>query len=295
MAPVPHVGPAAAVGPGCRSRRPECHPPAPQCRCGWTRLGGCPSLHDALQMLDARSGPRDRSPGDPDRHSRVYLDRGYLEVASGRRGGDWTLSGFFARFEIRQRCGAIRLDRLRHGSASTRRRRRWAPTRCRDGPAPDPRPAHPPARDCADLATAPWRGTSVRGQDPRCRADNRARPGLGRRNVHPLDRRASVVTDREVSAPRRLASGRIILAEGNPRITIARRRSLSETMSVVGPLEGSPVAWLDPAITHGVQLGFVESLASESLAAEDNSGRHDAGGTSQVRNGRGSRRPANNR
>jgi catechol 2,3-dioxygenase-like lactoylglutathione lyase family enzyme len=258
------------------------------------------SLNDAIALLDARLGLRATvSQGDPDRHSRVYLDRGYLEVASGQPGGGWILSGFFVRFED---LAALR----RHLDSSGFRHRSGARHTGVDG-----------RWDDVDTMPGRSRSRSSSGAPPRAIA----RPGhpLGdahRCGARTLDAvqvtvpdldsavatytrliggRASVVTDREGvrRAEVHLASGRIILAEGgNPGITaiVLGVGSLPATMSVVGPLTGPPIAWLDPAITHGVQFGFVESRAPD-----DGFGRHDAGGGSQTWNRPASRRTVNNR
>ena len=265
-----------------------------------------PSLHDAIALLDARLGLRATvSPGDPGRHSRVYLDRGYVEVASGPQGRGWTLAGFFVRFE---NPTALR----RHLDSTGLRHRfseyagvdgRWDDVEIDAGTVPLPilvRRTQPPA------IARTW--PPPLGEAHRCGARTLDAVQIIVRDLdlavatytRLVGDRGIAVTDRDGvrRAEVRLASGRILLAEGeSPGIAaiVLRVGSLPETTSVVGPLTGSPIAWLDPAITQGVQLGFVESLASESLAAEDNSGRHDAGGTSQARNGRASRRPANNR
>lgn len=59
-----------------------------------------PRLHEAISHLSMRLGLRATvSPGDPERHSRVYLHRGYIEVAADPRTAGWNASLFFLRFD----------------------------------------------------------------------------------------------------------------------------------------------------------------------------------------------------
>jgi len=57
-------------------------------------------LAGAVERLERRLGLRATvSPAAPERHSRVYLDRSYLEVSVGETGGGWEASMFFLRFD----------------------------------------------------------------------------------------------------------------------------------------------------------------------------------------------------
>jgi catechol 2,3-dioxygenase-like lactoylglutathione lyase family enzyme len=58
-----------------------------------------PDFADAVGRLDERLGLRVTvSPQAPGRHGRVYLDRGYLEVAAHPGGPAWAATSFFLRF-----------------------------------------------------------------------------------------------------------------------------------------------------------------------------------------------------
>jgi hypothetical protein len=62
-----------------------------------------PDLPGAVEHLVRRLGLRaTMSPQARDRHSRVYLDRSYLEVSAGSGGEDWSATMFFLRFDDRR-------------------------------------------------------------------------------------------------------------------------------------------------------------------------------------------------
>ena len=59
-----------------------------------------PGLAAAIEHLDRRLGLRASvSPEAPDRHSRVYLHRSYLEVSAGAGGAGWEATLFCLRFD----------------------------------------------------------------------------------------------------------------------------------------------------------------------------------------------------
>ena len=59
-----------------------------------------PDLPEAVEFLDRRLGLRATvSPAAPERHSRVYLHRSYLEVSAGSHDRRWHATMFFLRFD----------------------------------------------------------------------------------------------------------------------------------------------------------------------------------------------------
>jgi hypothetical protein len=74
----------------------------------------------------------------------------------------------------------------------------------------------------------------------------------------------SVLTSAECDTPRaefRLAAGRIVLIEGaDPGVSaiVLGVASLAEAAKVVPLRDEAPVEWLDPGVTHGARIGFVE-------------------------------------
>ena len=228
-----------------------------------------PDLAHAIEELDSRLGLRATpTPAAPDRHSRLYLDRSYLEVSAGAPDDAWPAPYFFLRFAdpeaLRRRLDAVGL-RYRFGRYTgidglwddveidapgvplpILVRRTHPPDIARDWP-PALREAHRcGARALAavqvavsDLATAVDVYRRLTGSDPE--------PG------NAIDDRAG--------ATFRLQSGRIVLTEGAaPGISaiVLGTASLLESMRVAGPLSPGPVAWIEPGKTHGLQVGFVQ-------------------------------------
>lgn len=228
-----------------------------------------PRLHEAVAMLDARLGLRTTiSQADPEHHSRLHLDRAYLEVATGPQDRGWTTPGFFLRFAD---PAALR----RHLDSSGLRYEfgeyqgvdgRWDDVEIDGGTVALPilvRRTHPP------VVARHWPPPLVDAH--RCGARTLEAVHV---SVPDLDAAVAVyarlvgvngvcANDRDGArrADFELASGRIVLVEGEVPGVVAivlGVGSLPQTIDVVGPLIGSPVAWLDPGITGGVRFGFVE-------------------------------------
>jgi hypothetical protein len=228
-----------------------------------------PGLPAAVAELDTQLGLRATvSLADPYCHSRVYLDRGYLEVSACRSARCWTIQGFFLRFrdavELRHHLDAAGLA-CRFG-VYTGVDGRWDDVEVVAGAVPVPilvRRTHPPdiARDWP-----PQLGVAHRCGARTLDTVRVVVPDLGAA----VDVYARLTGAKPAFAkcgsgsPHvafRLASGRIELTEGaKPGVDaivlgVAR---LTEPASVAGPLSGSPIAWLDPAAAHGLRIGFVE-------------------------------------
>lgn len=243
-----------------------------------------PDLRAAVEHLDRRLGLRATvSPEAPGRHSRVYLDRSYLEVSAGSQGRGWEATLFFLRFDdphvlrahLETAGIAYRFDEY-EGVDGT-----WDDVEIGFGAVPLPTLI----RRTAPAAIArDW--PPPLAETHRCGARALAAvhvevPSLGEaieayRSLLGADERAWTTELRSergwVHVP--LASGELVLHEGGPGriagIVIgvpsvdATRAALGERL---GPTDGG-VAWLDPAETFGLRLGFTELGAREVLNAD---------------------------
>ncbi len=228
-----------------------------------------PDLAQAIAAFDAQLGLRvTPTPAAPDRHSRLYLDRSYLEVSAGAPADAWAAPYFFLRFSdpeaLRRHLDAVEL-RFRFGRY-TGIDGQWDDVEIAAAGVPVPilvRRTHPPdvARD--------W--PPALREAHRCRARTLAAVQV---TVPDLTVAVDVYCRLTGSDPEpagavgdvaraefQLQSGRIILTEGAaPGVSavILGTASLSESMRVAGPLSGAPVAWSDPRATHGLQVGFMQ-------------------------------------
>jgi hypothetical protein len=240
-----------------------------------------PVLAEAVAHLEVRLGLRaTKSAADPDRHSRVYLHRSYLEVAARPGSTGWGATHFFLRFEDPQ---ALRT----HLDASGLPYRfgdyigvdgRWDDVEIDANGIPLPilvRRTDPP--EVARHWPPPL------GEPHRCGAHTLAAVHIGVPEMDPaLDVYRRLLACDETSSPsvsaidgRRqarllLASGHLVLVEAETaKIAglVVGVTSLADTAAVMGGglrrTPGDPVAWLDPVETFGLRLGFVEGDPSE--------------------------------
>ncbi|HET7235649.1 MAG TPA: VOC family protein [Actinomycetota bacterium] len=236
-----------------------------------------PELADAVAHLDDRLGLRATvSPATPERHSRVYLDRGYLEVAA--RPGDtgWTASLFFLRFDdpeaLRGHLEAVGLAYrfgAYEGVDGT-----WDDVEIDAGEVPLPilvRRTAPAeiAQDWPPALPAPHR----------CGARTLAQVHVGVPSLEPaieayerllgLEAAPATTVDPRSGRSRATlpaASGEVVLLDAGTgeieRIVLGvgslekARTALGERLTIDPP---DPVAWLDPADAFGLELGFVEA------------------------------------
>ena len=231
-----------------------------------------PDLAVAIRHLDRRLGLRaSLSPQAPERHSRVYLDRSYLEVAAGSAETGWMATLFFLRFDdpnalrarlddggIEYRFGAY------EGVDGT-----WDDVEIRVGTVPLPTLTR---RIAPETIASGW--PPALSENHRCGARTLSavhlevpsldeavdayRRLLGAEQVPWPDHR------RGTQARVRLASGEIVLREGGSGSisgivlgvpTLAETRAFLEGRL---PSTGGEVAWLAPDETFGLRLGFAE-------------------------------------
>lgn len=230
-----------------------------------------PDLASAVEHLDRRLGLRATvSPTAPERHSRVYLDRSYLEVSVGASGGGWEASMFFLRFDdaaalrahldaagIAYRFGAwegvdgtwddveIRLGTV---PLPTLIRRTSPADVARDWPPPLAEPHRCGARA---LAAVHIEVTSLAG----------SAEAYGRLLGTGPPMRVEAGEVRVL-----LASGEVVLREGGAeRIAgiVLAVQDLEATRVVLGDAIADTrggIAWVDPDAASGLRLGFTEAL-----------------------------------
>ena len=229
-----------------------------------------PDLAAAVERLDERLGLRATvSPAAPERHSRVYLDRSYLEVSVGPTSADhWQATMFFLRFEdpvvLRAHLDAAAIayrfdeyggvdgtwDDIETGvvdpSLSTLIRRTAPPDVARDWPPALAEPHRCGARSLAQVHV------EVSALDEAAQGYRRL---LGS---------AEAVASEPERVRVGLASGELVLHEGDSDAIVGvvlGVPSLDATRAALGGLLGPSeqgVAWVDPAETFGLRLGFTE-------------------------------------
>jgi hypothetical protein len=236
-----------------------------------------PDLIVAVELLDRRLGLRATvSESAPDRHSRIYLDRSYLEVATRPGGAGWKPTLFFLRFQdplaLRAHLEVAGFEyRLGEyeGVDGT-----WDDVEIISGGVPLPilvrrtRPVSvardwPPrlseAHRCGAKALAEVH-VGVPSLD--VALDTYARLlGLRGKPEPSVDPRTS---RSRVQAP--TASGRVVLlADGRGELEriVLTVTSLDASRSVHGlsiiQYEDDPVGWVDTVETFGLEVGFIEA------------------------------------
>lgn len=237
-----------------------------------------PDLAEAVEHLDRRLGLRVTvSPAAPDRHGRLYLDRGYLEVSARPGGTGWDASLFFLRFEdpasLREHLAGVGLRfRLEdyEGVDGT-----WDDVEIDAGGVPLPiliRRTAPLeiAADWPPALSQPHRSgartlvqvhVGVPSIGPATREYTRLL-GLGAPPEPVLETRSG-----RLRAPLPTSSGSVVLLDGGSG-TIERLvlgvGSLPRTRDalgagLVGPeVDEAGIAWVDRSEAFGLELGFVE-------------------------------------
>lgn len=234
-----------------------------------------PDLAPAVEHLDRRLGLRATvSPGAPERHGRVLLDRSYLEVSAGS-GGDWDATMFFLRFAdpvaLRAHLDAAGLE-CRFGEYEGVDGT-WDDVEVRVGSVPLPilvrrtAPASvaldwPPALRGDHRSGARW----LVAVHVEVTSLDEATEGY-RRLIATEESPRTVEGSRTDDGPVRvrLAAGEVVLHEGSSPGTLGvvlgvpslatPRAALGDA---IGPSDEDDVAWVDPAETFGLRLGFTE-------------------------------------
>ena len=228
-----------------------------------------PDLAQAIAAFDAQLGLRvTPTPAAPDRHSRLYLDRSYLEVSAGTSADAWSAPYFFLRFAdpeaLRRHLDAVDLP-CKFGRY-TGIDGQWDDVEIDVPGVPVPilvRRTHPPdvARDWPPALREAHRcGARMLAAVEVTVPDLTAAVDVYCRLTGSAPEPAGAVGD-VARAEFRLQSGRITLTEGSvPGVSavVLGTASLSESARVAGPLSGAPVAWIDSRTTHGLQVGFVQ-------------------------------------
>lgn len=235
-----------------------------------------PVLAEAIAHLDHVLGLHATvSVADPEHHSRIFLHHSYLEVAARPATAGWHVTHFFLGFEdpeilrnhldaagITSRFGVYegidgRWDDVEIEVGSTPMpilvRRTHPPDVARRWPPPLAKPHRCGARAlvAVHLGVQKWKAAVTA---------YRRLLGLGATKFG-----SGVTADhsRRMSLP--LASGHLVLTEGDTDGVaglVLGVRSLDETVATVGRTlftgRDDRVAWIDPAATFGVRVGFVE-------------------------------------
>jgi catechol 2,3-dioxygenase-like lactoylglutathione lyase family enzyme len=227
-----------------------------------------PDLAAAVEQLGRRLGLRATvSAAAPERHSRVYLDRSYVEVSAGSRAKAWEATMFFLRFEeprallahldaagiqhrfetyegvdgtwddVEVRAGTVPLPTLIRRTAPAEVARDWPPALSARHPCD--------ARTLAAVHLAvPNLGEAVEVYGRLLGTDRVARVEGGRVRVS-------------------LTAGEIVLREAGPDEglgLVLSVSSLDAARAVLGRVLGPTVdgiAWVDPVETSGLRLGFI--------------------------------------
>jgi hypothetical protein len=232
-----------------------------------------PGLREVVEQLDARLGlDATVSRADPDHHSRVYLDRAYLEVAAGETACDWRFSLFFLRFDDPQRLR----DHLESEGFAYRFGSyqgvdgHWDNVELESGSVPVPILVRrtdppdvaanwpPPLRDPHRCGARTLEAVHVAVTELSAAAATYGRL-LGTEAVAGIDEAGLPCATFE------LASGQIVLSQGaQPGIAaiVLGVASLAEAAKVVGPLSVGQTAWLDAAAAHGLRIGLMQVRGS---------------------------------
>ena len=233
-----------------------------------------PDLAVAVEHLDRRLGLRASvSPQAPERHSRVYLDRSYLEVAAGSAETGWEVTLFFLRFDDPE---ALRAH-LDDGGIAYRFGEyegvdgTWDDVEIRLGTVPLPTLIR---RTAPEVVARDW--PPALAETHRCGARTLTAVHV---EVPSLDEavdayrrllRAEQVpwldNERQAGeqASLRLATGEIVLHQGGSSGIIGIVLGVPSLAATRTALEGrlgwmdEKVAWLDPDETFGLRLGFAE-------------------------------------
>jgi catechol 2,3-dioxygenase-like lactoylglutathione lyase family enzyme len=233
-----------------------------------------PDLAEAVEQLDRRLGLRATgSPQAPERHSRVYLHRSYLEVSAGSAGAGWQATLFFLRFDdpaaLRTHLDGVGMQYRfgqYEGVDGT-----WDDVEIRAGTVPLPmlvRRTTPPA------VARDW--PPALGQTHPCGARTLAavhlevpslkeaveayRRLLGAEQVSWADHKRRA----RGKASARLASGEIVLHEGVSGAALGLVLGVPSLAATRIALEGrfapvdEDVAWMHRGQTFGLRLGFAE-------------------------------------
>lgn len=235
-----------------------------------------PELPTAVKHLHRIGLRATESPAAPERHSRVYLDRSYLEVSADPGSSGWAAPLFFLRFEDPVWLRA-HLDRVGFTS-------RFGTYEGVDGTWDDVEvggwsvPLPILVRRTAPAEIAHWWPPPLR-EPHRCGATSLAEVHVGVSALEPaVEAYARLLGPREGPSPtadvptgrRRAvlpaASGRIVLLEGGADAVegiVLGVGSMTRMQEELGRHvirdQDDPVAWLDPAVTFGLRLGFVEA------------------------------------
>ena len=233
-----------------------------------------PDLAAAVDHLGQRLGLRASvSPEAPERHSRVYLHRSYLEVLAGSAGAGWETQLFFLRFndpvalqahlddvsiayrfseyegvdgtwdDVEIRAGTVPLPMLVRRTAPRAVARDWPPALVQTHPCG--------ARTLAAVHV------EVPAIEEAVEAYRRL---LGAEQVSWADKERRA----QGKASVRLASGEIVLHEGDSGGALGLVlgvRSLATTRTALESRlawRDEKVVWVDPHETFGLRLGFAE-------------------------------------
>lgn len=235
-----------------------------------------PELRAAVDHLEHRLGLRTTvSPGAPERHGRIYLDRSYLEVSLGPGDDRWSASSFFLRFDdpvaLRRHLDGVGLgyrfgeyegvdgtwDDVEIDAPMTMPilvRRTRPPEIARTWPRPLIEPHPCGARRLAEVHVGvPSLRTAL---DAYGRLLGVSEPSMA---VEPRSGRTRATIPTKAGVVVLLEGGtgleRIVLGVG---ALDAARAVMGAHLSAAGD---DAIAWLDPAEAFGLELGFVEGSA----------------------------------
>lgn len=234
-----------------------------------------PDLTAALEHMDRRLGLRATvSPEAPERHSRVLLHRSYLEVSTRSGGRDWEATLFFLRFsdtgalqahldsagidyrfgeyegvdgtwdDVEVRVGTVPLPILVRRTGPAAVARDWPPALSKEHPcgARSLGAVHVEVTSLDEATEAYRRLLAIDEASPSV-----AEPRAGRRARIPL------------------AAGELVLHEGSSPGSLGVVLDVPSIAASRAALGGSirpideDVAWVDPAQTFGLRLGFTEA------------------------------------
>jgi len=231
-----------------------------------------PDLSVALEEFDERLGlAAVRTAADPHHHSRIFLERAYIEVSDREPAKDWHIPYFFLRFDD---PAGLRGHLESSGLAWTWGSYqgvdgRWDDVFIESGSVPCPilvRRTEPAdvARDWPPALVRPHRCDALSLVEVRVAVPN-FEAGLQTYSrllgIAPEPVRAG---DQEAGARFALAGGRIVLIEG-PEIGVEALvlgvNSLQRALQCLGSVAGEqkdPTFWTDPCRFHGLRLGFTQ-------------------------------------